>query len=244
MKKTVLITEDNKTQLEMLRRLVLEVNADAVVYTASDVKTAYQILLEKTVDVFLVDIILDVTKPGDTSGIRLVEKIRKIPKYMFTPVLFITSLEDTTKYAYTDLNCLGYVEKPFSPESVKKLMKKALYFSTEKEKEEVFCFRKDGILYPVKIDNIIYIESIKHVVNVHLAEGGSLSVPYRTCKQLLDDMDASSLMQCSRNTIINKDHVVNLDITNRLITMKGVKNKIEIGITYKKKIMAEYGYGN
>lgn len=31
MKKTVLIIEDNKTQLEMLKKLVLEVNAEAVV---------------------------------------------------------------------------------------------------------------------------------------------------------------------------------------------------------------------
>ena len=40
MKKTVLIIEDNKTQLEMLKKLVLEVNAEAVVYTASEVKAA------------------------------------------------------------------------------------------------------------------------------------------------------------------------------------------------------------
>ena len=246
MKKTVLIIEDNQAQLEMLRRLVLEVNAEAVVYTASEIQTAYQIMLEKTIDTFLVDIILDVKKPGDTSGVRFVEKVRTIPKYMFTPVLFITSLEDTTKYAYTDLNCLGYVEKPFSPESVKQLVKKALYFSTEKEeeKEEVFCFRKDGILYPVKISNIIYIESINHTVNVYMKTGGSLSVPYRSCKQLMEDMNASCFMQCSRNSIINKDYVENIDLANRLIALNGVSNRIEIGITYKKKIMAEYENDN
>ena len=98
MKKTVLIIEDNKTQLEMLKKLVLEVNAEAVVYTASEVNVAYQIMMEKNVDAFLVDIILDVTKPGDTSGIKIVEKIRTIPQYMFAPVIFITSLEDTTRY--------------------------------------------------------------------------------------------------------------------------------------------------
>ena len=46
---------------------------------------------------FLVDIILDEDKSSDTSGIKLVEGIRRIPKYMFTPVLFITSL-----FAYLD----------------------------------------------------------------------------------------------------------------------------------------------
>lgn len=241
MKKTVLIIEDNKTQNEMLKKLVWEVNADVTVYTAFEAKTAYKILMEKTIDVFLVDIILDTTRPGDTSGIRLVERVRTIPKYMFTPVVFITSLEDTTKYAYTDLHCLGYVEKPFSPESVKQLVEKALFFPTCKDKDDVFCFRKDGILYPVKVKNIIYMESRNHAVHIHMIEGGTLSVSYKTCKQLMDEVDADCLMQCSRCAIVNKDHILNVDIPNRFITMRGTKDKVEIGITYKKKILAEYG---
>ena len=125
MEKHVLIVEDNKIQMEMLKKIVQEVNPGAVVYTAEDVNKAYQILLENTIDVFLVDIILDTTKPGDISGIKLVENIRGISKYLFTPVLFVTSLEDTTNYAYTDLNCLGYVEKPFNPDIVKQLIERA-----------------------------------------------------------------------------------------------------------------------
>lgn len=242
--KTVLIIEDNKTQMEMLRKLVLEVNPRTVIYTASESKLAYQILLEKVIDVFLVDIILDVTRPGDTSGIKLVEKIRTIHKYMFTPVIFITSLEDATKYTYTDLNCLGYVEKPFSPDRVKELVKKALYFSTEtdSEKETVHCFRKEGILFPIKIKNILYIESINHVVNIYLKEGGSLTIPYIPCKQLLEDINSKCLVQCSRNTIINKEYIQNLDITNRYISLYDLTDKIEIGITFKKKLLLELGY--
>ncbi len=240
MKKTVLIIEDNKIQSEMLKKLVLEINAGITVYMALDARTAYKTLMEKTIDVFLVDIILDTAKPGDTSGIRLVERVRTIPKYMFTPVVFITSLEDTTKYAYTDLHCLGYVEKPFSPESVKQLVEKALFFSTCKEKNDVYCFRKDGILYPIKVKNILFMENRNHAVNIHMVEGGTLTIAYKTCKQLLSEVDTDCLMQCSRSAIVNKDHILNVDITNRFITMKGTEEKVEIGITYKKKILAEY----
>ncbi len=241
MKKSVLIVEDNKIQMEMLKKLVLEVNPGVVVYTANDVRTAYQILIEKTIDVFLADIILDTTKPGDTSGVRLVERIRTIPKYMFTPVLFVTSLEDTTNYAYTDLNCLGYVEKPFSPERVKQLVEKALNYSTSKNQDATFCFRKDGILYPVKVRDILYIENLNHVVTIHTTKGGTLTVPYKPCKDLLDEVDTDSLIQCSRNTIINKDYIVNIDISNRYITLRDVEKEIEIGITYRKKVLAEFG---
>ena len=156
MRKSVLIIEDNLEQLEMLKKLVLEVEPETVVYTASALGPAYEILMERTIDVFLVDIILDTNKPGDASGMRLVERIRTIEKYMFTPVLFVTSLEDSTKYAYTDLKCYEYIEKPFDPERVKQYIKKALNYSTMREKEATLFFRKDGIIYPIKVKEILY----------------------------------------------------------------------------------------
>ena len=243
MKKSVLIVEDSKSQLEMMKKLVLEVDERTIVYAVRDVSTAYATLLEKTIDVFIIDIILDTKKSGDTSGLRLVERIRTIPKYMFTPVVFVTSLEDTTKYAYTDLNCLSYIEKPFSPERVKQVVKKALNFSTEKEKEQTYCFRKDGILYPVKVDDIFYMESINHEICINMKKDNILTIPYKTCKQLLSEIDASCLIQCSRSTIINKNHVYNIDVQNRYISFKDINDKVLIGITFKKKVLAEFENG-
>lgn len=240
MKKSVLILEDNKNELETLRRLVLEVDERVEVYAISDVNTAYKTLVEKTIDVFLIDIILDTKKSGDTSGIRLVERLRKIHKYMFTPVVFVTSLEDITKYAYTDLNCLSYIEKPFSLESVKQVVEKALTFSTEKEKDHAYCFRKDGILYPVKVKTILYMESVNHEICIHMEKNNILTIPYKTCKQLLNEIDADCLIQCSRNVIINKDQVYNIDIQNRCITFKDSNDRVLIGITFKKKVLAEF----
>lgn len=240
-RKSVLIIEDEPIQLEVLEKLVLEVDAGAIVYTADNAATAYQILMERTIDVFLVDIILDRDKSSDTSGVKLVEQIRTIPKYMFTPVLFITSLEDTTGYAYKDLNCLGYVEKPFSPEHVKQLVEKAFHFQTVKSQNATFCFRKDSILYPVKIADIVYMDIANHVISVHTANGDVLEVPYKTLKEVLDEMDADCMMQCSRRTIVNKDYILNLDIANRYITLKNTSEKLEIGKVFGKKVLAEYG---
>lgn len=239
--KSVLIIEDDPIQLEALEKLVLEVDAELTVYTVTDVAKAYKILLERTIDIFLVDIILSESKPSDTEGIKLVEHIRKIPRYMFTPVLFITSLEDTTGYAYKDLNCLGYVEKPFSPEHVKRLVEKALNFPKLEGQNTTFCFRKEGILYPIKIADIVYMDSYNHVINVHTANGDVLEVPYKTLKEVFAEMDAECMMQCGRRTIVNKDYVVNLDIANRYITLKDIPEKIEIGKVYKNRVLAEYG---
>lgn len=242
MKKTVLIIEDDVNQLNMLKQLVLSVNENAEVFTVSDEKNAYKILMEKTIDVFLVDIILDTSKPGDTSGVRLVEKLRKISKYMFTPVIFVTSLEDPTLYCYRDLNCIGYIEKPFDPEKIRKLVERALNYSTLREKEVSLTFRRDGILYPIDVKDIVYMESMKHTMYIHLNNRSVLEIPYKTCNQVLMEADTDCLVQCSRSTIINKDYVGSVDTVNRYITFKDELGRVDIGLTYKKKMAVEFGY--
>ena len=244
MKKTVLIIEDEAEQLNMLKQLVRAAGENAEVFTASDVTHAYEMLMEKSIDVFLVDIILDTTRPGDTAGVRLVERIRKIPKYMFTPVIFVTSLEDPTMYAYTDLNCMGYIEKPFEPERIIKLVEKALNYTTAREKEISITFRKDGILYPVRLKEIVYMESQNHVIHVHLRDGSELEIPYKTCKQILQETDEGSLLQCSRSTIVNREYVQGVDVPNRFLMLKEGFGMLDIGGRYKKKILAELCDGN
>lgn len=241
MRKSVLIVEDSRPQLDVLAKLVLEVDPDVKVYAAETLDEAYAALLKRTIDVFIVDIILETTKPGDISGIQLAKRIREIEKYMLAPIIFVTSMEDETKFAYTDLNCLGYLEKPFSFDEVRALVRKALHHTTDKGKDKSICFGKDKILYPVKIGDIIYIESVKKVVYVHKKDGKVLSFPYLTCQKILDRADTDCLFQCARGIIINKDCVVNIDIANKYITLEGVADKIEIGITFKKRVLEEFG---
>ena len=144
---SVLILEDNRQILKVLEELVLSVS-DEKVYATDDVGEAYKIAMENSVDVFLLDIILYADKKGDTSGMQYAQSIRKLERYRFTPIIFITSLEDPEMYALRDLHAFGYIEKPFAPSQVENLLRDALHFKTQKEKDAMMFFRKDGILYP------------------------------------------------------------------------------------------------
>lgn len=235
MTKTVLIVEDNPSQAEMLRAIVLEVNPGAKIFVTKEVGEAYQFLMEHTVDVFLTDIVLDVTKPGDAAGVRLVEHIRQVPKYQFTPVIFVTSLEDPESYAYRDLHCFGYIEKPFAPERIRMLLRQAMQFQSVQE-EKVLHFRRDGILYPIKVSNLVYAENINRIMHFHLKDQSELEIPYITCRQLLEETDSPKLIQCNRNTVFQADFVENIDFSNRYISLKHSDMQLEIGITFKKKV--------
>ena len=240
MKKAVLIVEDEPNQLRSLEQIVKATGQEVVIYTADNAAQAYATLIDHTVDVFLVDIVLDTSVRNDMSGIHLVEKFRKIPKYMFTPVIFVTSLEDPTMYAYTDLNCIGYIEKPYEIPQVACLLEKALNFTTIRDKDGSLSFRKDGVWYPVKVKNIIYMEVIKHIMCIHMSNNSVLEIPYLTCKKVLSDDDTGCLLQCNRSTIINKDYVLSVDVTNQCITLVDKHGRVDIGKTFKKKIMAEF----
>lgn len=241
MRKTVLIIEDDREQLNMLKQLVKEVNGDTEIYTAENVSQAYQLVMEKTIDVFLVDIMLDTQKPGDASGIRLVEKVRQMPKYYFTPVIFITSIEDQELHAYRNLNCFGYIEKPYHPTQVKERVTKALFYTTERDKDTTLPFKKDNILYPVKVIDIVYMENMMHIMHIHLTNGEILDIPYITCKRILDEGDVShKLIPCARGVLVNRDYIYGIDMTNKYLMLKDNFGMINIGGRYKKKLIEEF----
>ena len=85
--KEVLILEDKSETRKVLASLVKEVHSDAVIYEAADEKTAYDIAMKRTIDLFLVDIILHPQQHDDVSGGEFAQNIRKVDKYLFTPIL-------------------------------------------------------------------------------------------------------------------------------------------------------------
>ena len=73
--KEVLILEDKSETRKVLAGLVKEVHSDAVIYEAADEKTAYDIAMKRTIDLFLVDIILHPQQHDDVSGGEFAQNI-------------------------------------------------------------------------------------------------------------------------------------------------------------------------
>ncbi len=240
MSRNILILEDEKSQLKVLVDIVSGMGEDVCVYTATNARDAYSIAMTYRIDCFLADIILDSNTPGDISGMRFIEKMRKVDDYYNTPVFFITSLEDPSNYAYINLHCIDYIEKPFDANRIRRNLRKVLQIPITENDNKKILLRKDGILYPIECKDIVYIESVKHQLKVYLCSGDVFSVSYRSCKDILDEVGKCGLMQCNRGLIINMDYVDNIDRTNNYITLRNCKDKLEIGTTFKDKILGFY----
>ena len=106
--KNILVLEDNPVTLEYITSLIQEIDIKNTILRCSSIKDAYQHTLEKDIDLFIIDIILDTSRPGDSSGLKFVDGIRRIDRHVFTPVIFVTSLEDERLYTYEKLHCYSF----------------------------------------------------------------------------------------------------------------------------------------
>lgn len=233
MPQKILIIEDNKAHMQALNEIVRNLHRDLQVYCASDVKTAYQLALKNHIHLFLVDIILNTQKPGDVSGLGFAKEIRGITKYKFTPLVFITSLEDPKLYSYSQLHCYGYIEKPFRVAQVRDTILGALEYPLKEDDDRYVYFRKAGIVYSAHVKDIIYIESSRRKIKIYCTND-ELEIPYKTSEEILQDLDSEAFIPCSRYCIINRNYIEQIDYTNRFIKLKHIDKPVEIGIIMRK----------
>jgi two-component system chemotaxis response regulator CheY len=73
-----------------------------------------------TIDVFL----FDVNMPN-MDGITLIKKVREIPRFKFTPILFLTTeSQESKKMEGKNAGASGWIVKPFDPDQLLGLMKR------------------------------------------------------------------------------------------------------------------------
>lgn len=233
MQRNILIVEDNEAHMNALLAIIKDLHQNVKVYCATNIDDAYSMALKYNIHLFLVDIILNTKNPGDVSGLKFATKMRGFVQYKYIPLVFITSLEDPKLFSYSELNCLGYIEKPFSVGQVKNVIIKALDFPIKEDDDHFVHFRKDGITYSVYIRDIVYIENSRRKIRI-VCVNDELEIPYITCKQILEELNSKSFIPCSRYCIVNKKYVVQTDYANRYVKLRHIDEPIEIGIIMKK----------
>lgn len=233
MKRKVLILEDKEVQAEALKRIIKDLDEQLTVYCAYNEHEAYQIAMENHIQLFLIDIILKAESPADISGLNFIQELRNVKKYEFTPVIFVTALQDPKLYAYSELHCFGYLEKPIDEAKVKALVKKALTFPDVNDEQRNVFFRKDGIFYLKRIDQIVCIKSYKRNTKVYCVDG-VMEICYKSCDDFLKEMDSDTFIRCNRYVIINQAYIENIDYINQYVKMKYIEELFRMGSVMKK----------
>jgi DNA-binding NtrC family response regulator len=125
----ILIVEDNKYQLDNLKKMVIEGLGDerGNIYCASDIATAKQIYADDDIHFFMLDISL-----GYESGLELADEIRRTAKYSDAFIAIISAHKKFEDKAFTHSKCHVFVEKPYKKEAILELVNHALVNYLEK----------------------------------------------------------------------------------------------------------------
>ena len=182
--KKVLILEHNARSLERLKCLVFEAAENIEVFALNRAADAYECVLTRTIDLFIVDAVLDADRTGDLSGLKFVDWLRKCGDYKFIPVIMIAALEDPMFYIFQELHCYSYLEKHFDPEKLKKIVGECLEFPGIPPQRNMLYLRKDGIIWTVDKDSIVFAKNRDRQIEIHIWKDECLRMPYMTLRQL------------------------------------------------------------
>ena len=239
-KKRILIVVHNERMLHKLIEIVQKAEGNSEIISANNINDAYTYMMNWQVDLFLIDVVLDCKEVNDTSGLRLVQGIRNIKRYAFTPIIILSCLEGVALYAYRDLHCYGVLEKPFDMEYVTKMIKDALGFSDSLISEEKIYFKNQGVIFSVNKDEIVYAESNNHIIYVYMSDERQFQIRYKTIKRFLEELDSPELFQCSRSGVVNRKYIENIDFVNGVIRLIENYGKLDIGMTFRERIKAMF----
>lgn len=235
--KRILILEDNVESREYMEKIVRDVCRERdMIFSCGNVQDAYHYAANSNIDLFIIDIMLKTGAVNDVSGLTFIQHMRERECYMFTPVIFVTALQDLNRYTIDRLRCHTFIEKPFDYQGFRDVVAEALLFPGKRPDKKYFSFKQDGIIVQIASSEFVYAEVIKHHILLHKSNGDVDMITYMSLRKLLEEIGNDEIFQCSRHMIVNRAYIDNADIVNRVINLKNDLGSVEIGVTYRNEV--------
>lgn len=236
--KKILILEDDKNIRSGLKRIIKKSFSNSVIYDSGYAREALLLAEEHSIDLFLLDV-----KLPDYSGIDYAKQLRLSSKYFLTPIIFITALPTRQLEAYKDARCFDYIIKPFDEDFVTNLISKILRHKSEHQVErKSINLIKKGYCYTFYQDDITYLEYKNRKVYIKTINE-EISLPHTSLMEIKEEL-SEGFMQVHQAFVVNKSHIMKIDLVDNWITLYDAAYKIPIGSTYKNIIKEVYNESN
>jgi DNA-binding LytR/AlgR family response regulator len=172
-------------------------------------------------------IFLDIYMNG-LDGIATAHRIRKMDST--TPIVFLTISSEHAIEGY-DVHASGYLLKPLNEHKLNVLLSRLL---TPADRPRIAIRCIGGMRY-FFIDEIVWIESDKHSLMLHLSDGTTArtNAKLSTIEESLGD---SRFLRCHQSYLVNMDHVA--DVQEFFIMKDG--SRVPIRVRSRKAITDAY----
>lgn len=243
--KNILVVEsDGDQRTRILRKVHMaaaEVNVCVHIYKAVDTVRAQKILNEKDIDMLIMNTDYGKNRTNPPPGIELAKIVRGMKKYMFLPLIFVSDRDDLREYAFTELNCMGYLNISFGKEDLKRVIEKGMQYTTERDADAEWFLKEKSVLYPVRIKDILYMEANDCDLLFRLMDHTTLKLSNRRLVVAKEKFANSCLLRCGRSVVINRDHVVRWNKKEVFLWDGEEEIKIRIGKAYRSEVKTLLG---
>ena len=228
----IVICEDVEIQREMLKEILTsyfeEINEEVMILTYDSGESLVADIEEEYVEAEL--ILLDIYMKK-LNGMETGKKLRDLN--CNAPIVFLTASPDFAVESY-DVQAAGYLLKPFEEDKLKNLLNHILKVDL---KRRVVIKERRQYRYPY-IDDILYMESDRHYVTIHIADGTEI-VTAEKLKSLEEKMDEPRFLHCHQSYLVNMDYIKDVkddfilkDDTIIPIRVRGRREMIEAYYNY------------
>ncbi len=232
MKVKCLLVDDEPLAIKLIENHISKIDALEVVATCNNALKAFEIINTQQIDLMFLDI-----KMPNITGIDFLKTLKNPPKTIFT-----TAYRDYAIESY-DLEVVDYLLKPITFErffkSIDRFLREkkeasANTFSTEKKNTEDFLLVKSGNKHhKIKIEEIIFIESLKDYIKIHTINDKRIVAKYKI-GEIEEELIDKKFLRIHRSYIVNTVKISAFTMSD--IEVNSVE--IPIGASYKEKVIS------
>ncbi|MEQ9404356.1 MAG: LytTR family DNA-binding domain-containing protein [Cyclobacteriaceae bacterium] len=225
-----LIVDDEPLAIDVIEGYVDQVPQLSLVDTCSDAMSAFQIINEQQIDL----IFLDIEMPG-INGISFIKSLSNPPAVILT-----TAFREYAIESY-EIEVVDYLLKPISFDRFFKAINKHLKSKTSTTTETpAIPAKAGGSIYvysnkknlKVYFDDILYVESIKDYITIHISDAQIIS---KSTITNYEELLPSSFLRVHRSFIINSAKIT--AFTHQDIEIG--EKEIPIGTSYKRVVLEQ-----
>lgn len=149
---------------------------------------------------------LDIYLPGE-NGVEIAAELKKLSPE--TGIVFVTTSEEHAVDAFS-LHALHYLVKPVTTQGVVEAFRRLTQLHGAHRPMATFSTGRGT--HTVYFDEIYYLQSMDHAVDIYLTGGRQLRIwaPLSTLEQKLND----SFLRLNRSTIVNMEHIEQMSATD------------------------------
>lgn len=235
MKTRCLIVDDEPLAIKVIESHVGKMPDLEVIATCSNAVEAFDVLMKKPVDL----VFLDVEMP-EITGLEFLKSLRVRPAVIIT-----TAYREFALDAY-ESDAIDYLLKPVSFERFFKAVSKYYNWKGSGSREvhgendvsggSFIYVRSDRKVVKVMLSDILFIESLKDYVKIHL--DGEMIITKEKISHLEEKLPEKSFIRTHRSFIV----AVNKIRAFTAETIEIENHEIPIGRTYKNSVFGFLGY--